>query len=606
MFALMLQHLRRLLLYLPPALCVLPGAQHICADMVEMRSGQQIRGTVVRQTVNCVTIRPRKSDGKTRTLPAPRIRAITLEGRRRVLPSEPPHRWATEKPTRRGEKRAFTGLTSHEYQKRFQEYTASGYRPVDIRGYSEDGEARYDLTMRKFEAGPYTTRHGCSHAEFLRANRSAREKAMTLTVHSQFRVSGKVVHAAVWETLPARFHRSGEIPRTGDATSALAPVDKGLARFVRRHDIPGAAVAIARDGRLLYARGFGYADLSAEQPVRPDSLFRIASVSKPITAAAVMRLVERDKLSLDDRAVDILSDCVPSDGQLDPRLKRVTIEQLLHHTAGWDSEKSMDPMFATVRIAKDLGVRPPAAPEQIVRYMFDRPLDFEPGSKHAYSNFGYCILGRIIEQVTGQSYEEYVRDSVLGPLGITRMKIGRSRLSERVEDEVRYYARYPRPGPSVFRPDAEETVPEQYGGWCLQSMDAHGGWIGSAIDLVRFASSFGDSAEKRVLSQQSVRKMFAPPPAPIARGSEGKLKSTYYGYGWSVRPKQNGKNAWHNGAFTGTSALLVRRHDGFCWAVLFNTRNSVRGGTAANMVDRTMHRLMGKVKDWPEGQPLDR
>src|SRR5262249_38714238 len=156
------------------------------------------------------------------------------------------------------------------------------------------------------------------------------------------------------------------------------------------------------------------------EPVRPRSLFRIASVSKPITSAAVLQLVEQGKLGLDDRVVDLLD--VRHNGDpiapADPRLKRVTIRHLLQHRGGWDRDKSFDPMFRSVRIAREFGTRPPAGPELIIASMWKRPLDFDPGARSCYSNFGYCVLGRVIEKVSGISYEAYVREHILAPLGI--------------------------------------------------------------------------------------------------------------------------------------------------------------------------------------------
>ncbi len=133
------------------------------------------------------------------------------------------------------------------------------------------------------------------------------------------------------------------LPITGKAHEALKSFDQMMTSFVTLHDIPGAALAVTRNGRLVYARGFGYADREKKEPTQPDTLFRIASVSKPVTGAAVLRLVEKGKLSLTDHAFDFL-DLKPhfeKGGKIDPRLKDVTIQPLLHHTAGWDRAKEL-------------------------------------------------------------------------------------------------------------------------------------------------------------------------------------------------------------------------------------------------------------------------
>ncbi len=97
-------------------------------------------------------------------------------------------------------------------------------------------------------------------------------------------------------------------------------------------------------------------------------------------------------------------------------------------------------MFCSVPFAKELGKQPPASTDDIIRNMLGRPLDFDPGKRHAYSNYGYCLLGRVIETVSGETYEQYVREHVLAPLGIRTMRIGHTKLEDRCENEVRYYA----------------------------------------------------------------------------------------------------------------------------------------------------------------------
>src|SRR5262249_30274495 len=157
-------------------------------------------------------------------------------------------------------------------------------------------------------------------------------------------------------------------------------------------------------------RGYGQADVENGIAVQPDSTFRIASLSKFITATAVLTLVEQGKLDLDARAFALIPQLTPLPGAvMDPRLPTITVRQLLQHTGGWDSSLSGDPMFNSTAIALAAGTAPPASAETVVRYMLGRPLDFAPGTRYAYSNFGYNVLGRIIERVSGQSYAAFVQ-----------------------------------------------------------------------------------------------------------------------------------------------------------------------------------------------------
>jgi len=384
------------------------------------------------------------------------------------------------------------------------------------------------------------------------------------------------------------------VPASGPSVAGLESFDNMMTSFVRTHRIPGATLAVVRNGKIVYARGFGYADAKTRRAMKPDSLFRIASLSKPITSAAIMKLVDDKKLNLDDRAVDILNLKPREGGKIDPKLKKVTVRHLLLHNGGWDRAKSGDPMFRAVKTARAFGLAPPASGKLVSRFMLTEPLDFEPGAKYAYSNLGYCLLGRIIEAKTNLSYEQYVRKELLAKIGVTQMRIGRSLKSKRAAGEVTYHTRNKDKGPCVFPPNVGRPVPWQYGGFHLEAMDAHGGWIASAIDLVRFAREFDKPLASRMLSKKSITATFARP--------KMRKEPAYYGLGWSVRPvgKKGKANTWHTGGLPGTSTLLVRRHDGLNWAVLFNMDATVKGKYLADEIDPLVHRAADAVKVWPD------
>ena len=363
-----------------------------------------------------------------------------------------------------------------------------------------------------------------------------------------------------------------EIPITGAAVPGLGPLDRSVRDLMRKYAVPGGAVAVVRDGRLMYARGFGYADVESKTPVQPDALFRIASVSKPITAAAVMKLVEEGRLALDDRVAPLIADLEPVEGAtVDPRWEQITIRHLLNHTGGWDRTRpngGFDPMYRPpFDIAAAVNAPAPASAETIIRYMKGRPLDFNPGEKYVYSNFGYDILGRVIERVSGVPYEDYVRARVLQPVGANRTRLGKTRMRDALADEVRYY--WPGMGvnaplvPSAF--PGEGMVPFNYGGWSLEAMDAHGGWVSSTVDLLRFVAGVdGRASPPDILSPQLVADMTGSGATVCPDGT------CYYAAGWFVRPVQSGATWWHGGDLPGTKSMLVRSYHNVSWVALFN------------------------------------
>ena len=382
----------------------------------------------------------------------------------------------------------------------------------------------------------------------------------------------------------------------------FASFDREIEQFMAARKIPGGTLAVVKDRRLVYARGYGWADHQKQLPVKADSLFRIASISKPITAVAVLRLVEQGKLKLDDRAFDCVkfAPVIPSGAQADARLARITIRQLLDHTGGWDRDQSFDPMFRSQIICAAVGSKPPADSTAVIRYMLGQPLDFDPGTRYAYSNFGYCVLGRVIEKITGLRYETYVKEKILAPIGIKRMRIGATLDGQQAPGEVRYYSPEEALGESLF-PEKPGRVPWPYGAFNLEAMDAHGGWIASAVDLARFAAALDDPARSPLLKAETIRQMYAPPAPPMSRNPDGSLKNSFYACGWSVRPvgKTGKANYWHTGSLPGTRTLLVRRWDGLSWAVLFNQRQEIPN-LPDGAIDPALHRAADAVKDWPK------
>lgn len=382
--------------------------------------------------------------------------------------------------------------------------------------------------------------------------------------------------------------------------------DRSMRDFMQKHAVPGASIAVTDGGNVVFAKGYGYADLAEKEKVKPTSLFRIASLSKPITAVAILQLIEQQKLDLDDKVFQVLDDdfrIATEDGS-DARLKDITIRQLLEHRGGWDRSKSFDAMFQSVRFAQSSGVSPPADPKTVIRSMLSQPLDFRPGSRYAYSNFGYCLLGRVVEKMTNQTYEAYVQEHVLKPLGITSMQIGATRLDARKNHEVRYY--HPQTGTSVFAEDLDQTVPSPYGAWYLEAMDSHGGWIASATDLAKFAAAFDDPANCPILSPQSIEMMHRRPEDDGAEEENGEPSPVYYSLGWNNRVLDGERvNHWHTGSLPGTATIMIRRHDGKNFVALLNSRVSPATNRLGLEIDHLLHRMANEVTDWPSPSVTD-
>jgi CubicO group peptidase (beta-lactamase class C family) len=385
------------------------------------------------------------------------------------------------------------------------------------------------------------------------------------------------------------------------ASSNVEELHRVMATLLAEKQAAGAALAVTRGGTLIHAAGYGVADVAKGTPVRPDALFRIASISKPITAVGVMQQVERGKVKLDDpvlKYVD-LKPSVERGKEADARLKAITVRHCLQHTAGWDRAKSGDPIGMVRRIAEQLEIDGPPPVSAVIRYTLGRPLDFDPGERHAYSNVGYLLLGRVIEAASGRKYEEYVQKEILAPVGVTGMSLARALPEKRPAAEVAYHDPVGIRLPCIYPPRVGERVPIADGVMNVEAFEAHGGWVSSAPDLVKFAAAFDDPKRCKLLSAESIQTMWERPPHEKGTG--------YYACGWVVRPVGDGGkvNAGHGGALSpGTSTSLVRRHTGVNWAVLFNQFRGADGKVLANEADARLAEAVAKAKGRPRACAL--
>jgi len=346
----------------------------------------------------------------------------------------------------------------------------------------------------------------------------------------------------------------GTVARADIPSHARYVLEQEALAFLANTGAPGVSVAIARNGQLEYAEGFGLADLNGRR-MTADHQFRIASLSKPITAAAIMTLVERGDLSVADRLFGwngILEDRY---GPTHGGLHAITIDHLLSHTGGGWTNDNNDPTMIHFGASQD---------QMIARTLANAPLTFAPGTRQLYSNFGYCLLGRVIEQVTGEDYEAWVRREVLRPCGSRAMRIGSSVRGDR---EVAYVSGS---GGDPYGVD-------------MALLDANGGWIASPTELIRFLVRVdGYSSPADILNADSTRYMATRP-----------FWGADFGHGWTVNDRDNW---WHTGILPGASAFMCRTQSGFCFAALANT-----GGPGSNLpqlLDRMMFRMAGFVPGW--------
>ena len=297
------------------------------------------------------------------------------------------------------------------------------------------------------------------------------------------------------------------------ATVAADPTDDFVRAQMKRQRIPGLALAVVKDGVVIKAEGYGVADRKTAAPVTPDTVFKIASVSKQFMATGIMLLVQDGRVRLDDDVGRYLPD-VPASWA------GITVRHLLSHTSGlqrgapgWTTASSND--------AED------------IRSAYPVPLRFAPGTKWEYSNLGYTVLAEIIARVSGRSWPEFMTARVFRPAGMLATRT--TTVTEPVPNRASGYTDNDR---LLEAPDWAAVRPS-------------GGFLSTVRDLARWdAVLYGDS----ILSEASRRAMWTA--TTLADGS-----SALYGFGWIINRPGARRQVWHSGDLPGFKAQLHRYLD---------------------------------------------
>lgn len=368
-------------------------------------------------------------------------------------------------------------------------------------------------------------------------------------------------------------------PTTGCARAEMAAFDAAMLSYMCERNIGGATLAVTRHGELIYERGYGWSDSARATPIQPDAMMRIASVSKPITVAAVRRLIADGAFTLDSFAFDLgqpeggLLNVEPFPALGDPRLRDIRIRHLIDHTGGWNREIVGDLTYREVQIAAAMGVASPPGRINTIRYILGQPLQFTPGTTDVYSNIGCLVLGVIVEQYSGMELMAFIQQRVLDPIGIADEdhEAGRTfRIDQNPREPVYEYAGN---CVNVFAPIGP-VVNCPYGGWHHEARVGQGAQITTASALARFAIHYWVNGNWET------------------GNNIGRPKS----------PTQTGNWNWnHTGSLNGTASLIRQRGSGVTYGVILNRTLSAADTSALrSLIDG----VVTSTTSWPTGAPL--
>jgi CubicO group peptidase (beta-lactamase class C family) len=370
--------------------------------------------------------------------------------------------------------------------------------------------------------------------------------------------------------------------QTGIPVGSMSQCDTQMQTFLNNYQMPGATFAITKNGRLIYMRAFGTANRAGTEATQPYHMFRIASISKPITSIAIMKLIENGQLSLSDKpfgpgGILNVDPYFANANITDTRVYDITIQNLLEHSAGWNRDLPMppgplspypfpfggsDPIDFPLHVTQTLGEANPVTRRAMIKFLIQKGLNFTPGTAYKYSNIGFLVLGEVIEKKTGLTYENYVKQNIFAPLGIYDIRLGKNLLADKLEREVEYITNPTFTSLSAY--GTGQFVPLEYGGVSVEAMDAHGGWIATSRDLLRLLAAVdGFPSRPDILSATTLQTMTTP-----------SANNSNYAKGWEVNFFNNW---WHTGALHGTASIMVRTNSQYTWAVLLNGRSLSSG-----------------------------
>jgi CubicO group peptidase (beta-lactamase class C family) len=397
---------------------------------------------------------------------------------------------------------------------------------------------------------------------------------------------------------------AAQTPATGAANPAFAAVDQAITNWMNTYSIPGGAVAVAYNGNIVYSRGYGYANANTGIQTQPDTLFRSASLSKAVTAAAILMLADAGKIDLDDAVYPYLAPDLPGATLADSRIKNITIRQMLHHTTGINDQVSSDPPG---HVYMSNGVIRKTCRDVIVYDLPTRVLDFNPGTQFGYTNYAYCMLGRVIEKVSGYTYEQFVQRNILAPLGVATAHAGDTLADTTGILETYYHDKagvgLVPPLPGIYPGAAPALVTRPYGAYYLEGYGGSSAWVFSAADYLRFMLAYRGMRQPALLSSAMQPLIYEQPAPPMTQYPSTDMTDVWYGLGLYVRQNNaGGFNTLHDGWLYGARSYNVAYSTGIAWVTLFNSTpetNYTDVSPAITQLDTAVATALSQINAWP-------
>ncbi len=494
-------------------------------------------------------------------------------------------------------------LSVKDVEREILKFGEDGYVPMDGAISGKGRRTKFDVRLSKpVREIKWYMNFGLTIDDFERRFEEKKLEGYRVAWHDTYVVSRKVLHACIWhadgtydpptkEELLDRDNRPAPIPvgtiwepesnvpaqSKGDAT--FAELEANIISYMRANQMPALSAAVAIKGKVAYEGTFGFSNLEKRLPIQFGQPIRISSLSRLITVVATLKLVDRGKLQLDQPIYPLLDVEPMNPATVDDRLKDITVLHLLQETGGHDNGAVIEPGFQPrflEAVFKQKGEL--ISPDQAISYMMSQPLAFEPGEKRSDSSWGYFLLARAIEKVSGVSYEEFVLKNIARPLKMRSLRMSRSDPDARSPDEIENVHRAGNWFPKITGKDTGKWVQLNRGGYHFGLLDGSQGWMATASDMLKLGLAI-QAKRSPILSEQAKLVLVSKPTYVLEQEKlEGKPKILWKGCSMYCQKTSRGITlSLECGEASGSAGLVLHstREVAFCY--LFNCADTAEG-----------------------------
>lgn len=528
---------------------------------------------------------------------------------------------------RQADERVLKKQTIKKVAKSIEKLSAKGYVPMDAIVDCNGRRAMFTIRLVKPPtSSPWHAKFDLTEAQFESTFEQNKTKKLRVVWHEKYEVKKERLHAAIWhydesyqplsdaellnrEVKPKAnpvgiiWRPDARIPADGQGIPQFADLESQTLAYMKANQMPALSVAVSWDGKVMYDRCFGFSDLEKRTSIKAGQPMRISGLSELITVVAVMKLVEQGKLKLDQPVYPLLGLEPWKKVSVDARSNSITVLHLLRETGGHDNSKAAEPGFKPRDLAAEMKVKGLVTPNQAVQYMMSKPLSFAPGEKVADSFYGYFLLARVIEKVTGQTYEQYVLDNVAKPLGLRSLTMSRTDPELRTKNEVKNEFRSGAWFTKLDGADFGKWVQLNDGGYHFGLLDGSNGWMATAGDMLRLASAI-QASPSPILSDDAKVLLIAKPPHTLAREAEDR-KAAVVWRGCSVYCQKTSKGITffrHTSSASTSAGLVCHSSSSLSYCYIFNCSRTAAGEEPRRVYSPIVREQMYKVRDMLSGK----